>query len=100
MNHVLKFICLFSLFTFYKDFPIIIYLMIFKLFISSNRVFDFRFNHKIGNRMVSNYSKRLILDPVNDNDYQIKGIVFDMDGTLCVAQTWMFSMFIYFTFII
>ncbi|ODV62405.1 putative haloacid dehalogenase-like hydrolase [Ascoidea rubescens DSM 1968] len=41
--------------------------------------------------MSSNYSRRLILNPVKENDYQIKGIVFDMDGTLCVAQTWMFQ---------
>lgn len=33
----------------------------------------------------------MILSPVKEGDVAIKGIVFDMDGTLCLPQTWMFA---------
>jgi hypothetical protein len=29
---------------------------------------------------------RAILMPIKDGDIQIKGVVFDMDGTLCLPQ--------------
>ncbi|KAK9456490.1 HAD-like domain-containing protein [Dipodascopsis uninucleata] len=34
---------------------------------------------------------RLILNPTLSSDIPVKGIVFDMDGTLCLPQTWMFA---------
>ncbi|KAK9463134.1 HAD-like domain-containing protein [Lipomyces oligophaga] len=36
-------------------------------------------------------TQRLILKPTLPTDIAIKGIVFDMDGTLCLPQTWMFA---------
>ncbi|KAK9481181.1 HAD-like domain-containing protein [Lipomyces japonicus] len=34
---------------------------------------------------------RLILKPSLPTDVQVKGLIFDMDGTLCLPQTWMFG---------
>ncbi|KAK9464629.1 HAD-like domain-containing protein [Lipomyces arxii] len=34
---------------------------------------------------------RLILSPKLATDNSVKGLVFDMDGTLCLPQTWMFA---------
>lgn len=34
---------------------------------------------------------RLVLSPIYDGDVAIKGVVFDMDGTLTVPQNWMFG---------
>ncbi|KAK7205367.1 HAD-like domain-containing protein [Myxozyma melibiosi] len=34
---------------------------------------------------------RLTLNPSDPDDIEVKGIVFDMDGTLCLPQTWMFA---------
>lgn len=36
--------------------------------------------------------QRLILNPTEKGDIPIKGVIFDMDGTLCLPQTWMFGM--------
>lgn len=33
----------------------------------------------------------MILKPLKAGDVAIKGMVFDMDGTLCLPQTWMFA---------
>lgn len=37
---------------------------------------------------------RFVRNPSRPDDVQIKGIIFDMDGTLCLPQTYMFSMYI------
>ncbi|CAN6630060.1 hypothetical protein TRVA0_012S02058 [Trichomonascus vanleenenianus] len=42
-------------------------------------------------RLVTKGMPRLILNPKKPGDIQIKGVVFDMDGTLCLPQTWMFQ---------
>ncbi|KAK9388212.1 HAD-like domain-containing protein [Lipomyces mesembrius] len=34
---------------------------------------------------------RLMIFPKLPTDIQVKGLIFDMDGTLCLPQTWMFS---------
>lgn len=34
---------------------------------------------------------RAILNPVANGDVPIKGVIFDMDGTLCLPQTYMFK---------
>ncbi|KAK9451262.1 HAD-like domain-containing protein [Limtongia smithiae] len=34
---------------------------------------------------------RLILTPTLPTDVAVRGVVFDMDGTLCLPQTWMFG---------
>ncbi|KAK9376212.1 HAD-like domain-containing protein [Lipomyces chichibuensis] len=34
---------------------------------------------------------RLMLFPKMPTDIQVEGLIFDMDGTLCLPQTWMFS---------
>lgn len=34
---------------------------------------------------------RAVLKPVADSDVAIKGVIFDMDGTLCLPQTYMFK---------
>ncbi|KAK9333977.1 HAD-like domain-containing protein [Lipomyces starkeyi] len=34
---------------------------------------------------------RLTLFPKLPTDIQVEGLIFDMDGTLCLPQTWMFS---------
>ncbi|ODV96929.1 hypothetical protein PACTADRAFT_48717 [Pachysolen tannophilus NRRL Y-2460] len=36
--------------------------------------------------------KRMVLNPENSNEVAIKGVIFDMDGTLCLPQPWMFKM--------
>lgn len=33
----------------------------------------------------------MVLKPLKAGDVAIKGMVFDMDGTLCLPQTWMFA---------
>lgn len=39
----------------------------------------------------SRMCQRLILNPTEKGDIPIKGVIFDMDGTLCLPQTWMFA---------
>ncbi|KAK9237902.1 HAD-like domain-containing protein [Lipomyces kononenkoae] len=34
---------------------------------------------------------RLVLIPKSPDDVPVKGLIFDMDGTLCMPQTWMFA---------
>lgn len=34
---------------------------------------------------------RMTLNPLKAGDVIVKGIIFDMDGTLCQPQTWMFG---------
>lgn len=36
-------------------------------------------------------ARRIILNPIYSNDVPIHALIFDMDGTLCLPQTWMFK---------
>lgn len=38
---------------------------------------------------------RMTLNPLKAGDVIVKGIIFDMDGTLCQPQTWMFGRWLF-----
>jgi hypothetical protein len=64
-------------------------LALFSFFITSQTIYHFMSTR----RQLTDNMARLILNPKKPGDRAIKGIIFDMDGTLCKPQVSFFFFF-------